>query len=115
MAQSYVGKRTLSKGIGRIIRRFAYSSFKFYAFGYRGRVSTQLDGLLPAATSFCAVAMMQDVLVLWGRGGRLPPALGGEGQRGCAKPAALAAIRYRASNAAEPLGSKTRPAVTRSS
>jgi hypothetical protein len=80
MAQSYVGKRTLSKGIGRVIRRFACSSFKSYAFGCRGRVSAQLDGLLRAATSFnCAVAMMQDVLVLWGRGGRLPLALGGEG------------------------------------
>jgi hypothetical protein len=39
MTQSYVGKRTLSKGIGGVIRRFAYSSFKFYAFGCRGRVS----------------------------------------------------------------------------
>jgi hypothetical protein len=37
-------------------------------------VSAQLDGLLPAATSFCAVAMMQDVLVLWRRvgGSRVP-------------------------------------------
>ena len=79
MAQSYVGKRTLSKGIGRVIRRFAYSSFKSYAFGCRGRVSAQLDGLLRAATSFnCAVAIMQDVLVLWGRGAA-PARLGRRG------------------------------------
>jgi hypothetical protein len=35
--------------------------------------------------------LRRDVSVVWARGGRLPPALGGEGG-GCAKPSALAAL-----------------------
>ena len=69
MTQSYVGKRTLSKGIGGVIRRFAYSSFKFYAFGCRGRVSRRTA---PGGTSFCAVAMVQDVVIPVGKGWAAP-------------------------------------------
>lgn len=67
LAQSSVGKRSISKGIGGGIRRFAYSPFKSHVFGASERVSAQIVGLLRAALlercrqarSFnCAVPMM---------------------------------------------------------
>jgi hypothetical protein len=35
MAQSYVGKRPISKGIGRVIRRFVIVAFALHASGRR--------------------------------------------------------------------------------
>jgi hypothetical protein len=51
MAQSYVGKRPISKGIGRVIRRFVIVAFALHASGRRPQVSAQRDARLRAGAA----------------------------------------------------------------
>jgi hypothetical protein len=63
MAQSYVGKRPISKGIGRGIRRFVIVAFQLHASGRQRQTSAQRDGRLRtgAATRH---GLLRDFLVL---------------------------------------------------
>jgi hypothetical protein len=63
MAQSYVGKPPISKGIGRGIRRFVIVAFALHASGCQPQASARRDGRLwtGAATRH---GLLRDFLVL---------------------------------------------------
>ena len=51
MAQSYVGKRPISKGIGTVIRRFVIAAFKRRVSGRRPQAAARRDAWLRAGAA----------------------------------------------------------------
>jgi hypothetical protein len=100
MAQSYVGKHAISKGIGRAIRKFVAFAFSAHVLGHRRRacavpdiqkrashlVRGTLRSVFPAADAICWKTITWEIQKLRklvqccnGKVGRQPPAwLGGE-------------------------------------
>jgi hypothetical protein len=111
MAQSYVGKPAISKGIGRAIRKFVAFAFSAHVPGHQRRACVVPDVQREHRTS-CAARCEAfsgsrcDLLenhhlgnskgpqagsVLWRRTRTATACLGEGGERGCGKPSALAA------------------------
>src|SRR5882757_1709455 len=100
MAQSYVGKHAISKGIGRAIRKFVAFAFSAHVLGHRRRacavpdiqkrashlVRGTLRSFFPAADAICWKTITWEIQKLRklvqccnGKVGRQPPAwVGGE-------------------------------------